>query len=54
LNKAPWGGLFTPAAGRERQAYCHHLYNCETSVNSLVSRDTLEPEQVLIMYLAEV
>ena len=40
LNKAPWGGLYTPAAGRVRQANCHHLYNYETIALALVSRDT--------------
>ncbi|MCW3091116.1 MAG: hypothetical protein JWP81_2185, partial [Ferruginibacter sp.] len=32
------------AAGRVRQADCHHLYNYETSVIHLVSRDTLQPQ----------
>jgi hypothetical protein len=44
LNKAPWGGLYTPAVGRVRQADCHHLYNYETVAFTSVSRDTLQPE----------
>jgi hypothetical protein len=48
LNKAPWGGLYTPAAGRVRQADCHHLYNYETNLKAFVSRDTLQPEQLTI------
>jgi len=37
--------LYTPAAGRVRQACCHHLYNCETILHTIVSRDTLQPKQ---------
>jgi len=33
---------------RVRQAICHHLYNYETSINSLVSRDTLCRKQKVI------
>ena len=44
LNKAPWGGLYTPAAGRIRQTYCHHLYNYETIIITIISRDTLSQQ----------
>ena len=39
----PWGGLYTPAVRRVRQANCHHLYNYKTKSHYPVSRDTLQP-----------
>ncbi|HET7115040.1 MAG TPA: hypothetical protein VFI29_01030, partial [Hanamia sp.] len=41
LNKAPSGGLYTPAERRVRQADCHHLYNYESGFHYPNSRDTL-------------
>jgi len=46
LNKAPSGGLYTPAERRVRQACCHHLYNYKTGFYHPVSRDTLSREQL--------
>ncbi|HET7118310.1 MAG TPA: hypothetical protein VFI29_17565, partial [Hanamia sp.] len=47
LNKAPSGGLYTPAERRVRQADCHHLYNYESGFHYPNSRDTLCPELLL-------
>ncbi|HET7116244.1 MAG TPA: hypothetical protein VFI29_07120, partial [Hanamia sp.] len=47
LNKAPSGGLYTPAERRVRQADCHHLYNYESGFHYPNSRDTLSPEPKL-------
>ncbi|MBD0287365.1 MAG: hypothetical protein ICV79_18355 [Flavisolibacter sp.] len=48
MNKAPLGGLYTPAVRRVRQANCHHLYNCETVANALFLVTHSSPEPVLI------
>ena len=37
LNKAPLGGLYTPAVRRVRQANCPHLYNYQINACAFIS-----------------